>query len=45
MFWFLGHEACGISASQRGIEPTPAALEDEVWTTGPPRKSSYIFKK
>ena len=36
MFWFFGHEACVILAPQTRIEPTPAALEGEVfnhWTT------------
>ena len=32
MFWFSGHEACGM-------ESTPPALEGEVITTGPPGKS------
>ena len=35
MFWFLGADACGILASQPGIEPVPPALEGEVLTTGP----------
>ena len=39
MFWFFGPEACGILAPQPGIEPAPPALEGEVLTTGPPRKS------
>ena len=39
MFWFFGREAWGILASQPGVEPTPHALESEVLTTGPPRKS------
>ena len=41
MFYALvfGHEACGILASQSGIEPAPPALESEVSTTGPPGKS------
>ena len=44
MFWFFGHEACGILATQPGIEPTPPALEGEVLTTGLPGKScSYGF--
>ena len=43
MFWFFGHEACGILAPQPGIEPTLPALEVEVLTTGPPGKSLYIF--
>ena len=29
MFWFFGHEACGILGSQPGIEPTSPALEGE----------------
>ena len=36
MFWYFGHKACGILAPQPGIEPTPSALEGEVfnhWTT------------
>ena len=46
MFWFFGHEACGILALWPGIEPVPWALEDEVLTTGLPGKSLYyIFKK
>ena len=39
MFWFFGQEACGILAPQPGMEPTPAALEGEVLTTGLPGKS------
>ena len=39
MFWFFGHEACGILVPQPGIEPAPPALEDEVLTTEPPGKS------
>ena len=39
MFWFFGHEACGILAPWPGIEPTPPALEGEVLTTGPPGES------
>ena len=27
MFWYFGHEACGILAPQPGIEPAPLALE------------------
>ena len=38
MPWPLGCEACGILAPRPGIEPAPAALEDEVPTTGPPGK-------
>ena len=39
MFWFFGHEACGIPAPRPGIEPASPALEGEVLTTGPPGKS------
>ena len=39
MFWFFGHEACGILAPQLGTEPTPPALEGEDSTTGPPGTS------
>ena len=42
MFWFFGREAWGILASRPGVEPTPHALESEVLTTGPPRKSLTI---
>ena len=42
MFCFFGREAWGILASRPGIEPTPHALESEVLTTGPPRKSLTI---
>ena len=38
LFWFLGYEACGISAPQPGIKPTPSALEGEVLTPGLPGK-------
>ena len=43
MFWYFGHEACGILAPQPGIEPTPPALEGKVLTTGPPGKSLFFF--
>ena len=43
MFWFFGHEACGILAPLPGIEPTPHALEGEVLTTGPPGKSRVML--
>ena len=32
MFWLSGCKACGILASQPGIEPPPPALEGEVLT-------------
>ena len=43
MFWFFGHEACEILAPQPAPEPAPQpalpALEGEMLTTRPPRKS------
>ena len=39
MFWFLGHQACGILAPQPGIEPEVLSLEGKVLTTGAPGKS------
>ena len=36
MFWFFGHEACGISVPQPGIKPAPLTLGGEGLTTGPP---------
>ena len=41
MFWFFGHEACGILVSRQGIEPTSPALEGEILTTGPPGKFQF----
>ena len=41
MFWFLGHEACGILAPCPGIKLASSALEDEVLTTGLPGKSPH----
>ena len=38
MFWFVGHEACGILAPQPGIRPVPPAFEGEVLATGAPGK-------
>ena len=38
-FLAFGREACEILAPPPGIEPAPPALEGEVLTTGPPRKS------
>ena len=39
-FGFLAmRHACEILTPWPGIEPTPSALGDEVWTTGPPGKS------
>ena len=44
MFWFSGHEAHGILASQPGIKPAPPALDgDEVLTFGPPGKSPRVY--
>ena len=41
MFWFFGHEPCGILAPRSGIEPAPPALEGDVLTTEPPGKSHF----
>ena len=38
MFWFFGHQACGILAPHVGIEPTPPAQEGKVLTTRSPGK-------
>ena len=45
MFQFFGYEACGISAPQKGVEPTPPTLEGEVLTTGLPGKSTWVALK
>ena len=45
MFWFFGHEACGILAPRPRIEPTPLALKGKVLTTGPPGKSLNNYFK
>ena len=44
MFWFFGHETCGISAPWPEMEPTPPALEGGVLTTGQPGKSHDFLK-
>ena len=44
MFWFFGHEACGILASWPGIEPEPVAWEGKILTTEPPGKSPPVLK-
>ena len=41
MLSFFGHEAYVILAPQLGIEPAAPALEDEILTPGPPRKSLH----
>ena len=43
MFWVFGPEACGISAPQLGVKPTPVVLEGEVLTTGPRGMSPLFF--
>ena len=43
MFWFFGHEVCGILVPRPGIEPAPSASEGEVLTTEPPGKSLSHF--
>ena len=39
MFWFFGHEVCGILAPWPGIKPALSKLKWEVLATGPPGKS------
>ena len=43
MFWFSDRRERGVSTHWPGIEPTPFALEGEVWTTGLPGKSLILF--
>ena len=43
LFWFFGHEACGILVSWAGIEPAPPTLKGEFLTAGPPVKSPVIL--
>ena len=43
LFWFFGHEACGILVSWAGMEPAAPALKGEFLTTGPPVKSPVIL--
>ena len=43
--WFFGQKACGILASQPGMEPATPALKGEILTTGPQGKSHlYDFR-
>ena len=39
MFWFFGHESCGILALWSGIKPISPALKGEDLTSGLPGKS------
>ena len=43
MFWFFGHEACGVLTPQPGMEPTSPATDGEALTTGPPGKSLILL--
>ena len=43
MFWFFGHEACGILVPQPGIKPESPALKGKGLTTGLPGKSQLIL--
>ena len=44
MFCFFGHESCGTSAPQPGVEPTPSALKAK--SSDLPGKSlEYSFDK
>ena len=42
-FWFIGCQACGISAPWPKMEPVPSALEGEVLSNGPQGKSQGMF--
>ena len=42
MFWFFGHEVCGIVAPQPGIKPSPRALESKVLIIETPEKSLQV---
>ena len=42
LFWFSGHEACGILASWPETEPEPPALEGEVSTTALPGRAHNV---
>ena len=45
MFWFFGHNACGILVPWPGMETSPQSLNGEVLTIGPPGKYLlYLFK-
>lgn len=39
---FFGRVACGILVARAGIKPAPAALEEGVFTTGPPGKPQKV---
>ena len=39
MFWFFGHELCGILTDQSGVKTASPELEGEVLTIGLPGKS------
>ena len=49
MFWFFGHEACGILAPQPGIKPTLPGWEGKVltlyWTTREAPQELYILRR
>ena len=40
---FFGHEACGVLAPWLGIEPTPPALEGEVFNCWAAREGPLVF--
>ena len=45
MFCFLVQEACVILVPWPGIQHVPPALEGELWTTGPQRRSLNSLNK
>ena len=44
VFWFLGHEACGVLAPWPGIESALGASEGEVLATGLSGKHPVLFQ-
>ena len=45
MFWFFGHEACGILVPRPGVEPTTPVLEGEVLTVDCQGSPFFFFPK
>ena len=46
MFWFFGHESCGIIVPSTGKDPATLSLEAEVPTMGLAGKSlNFIFQE
>ena len=45
MFWFFGHEVCGILPPQSGVEAAPPASEGKVLTMGVLGKSQLVLSR